>query len=139
MTRECTIIFSRQQLKIFLVLVLALLVGSCEQGAKTPELAAELFLKAMQEFRFQDAALQATSDSQSVLRAVESLTRNLDQDERQIVTGIGKGTMQIVLKEMQDSRAVVTYTLAGGVAEELSLTRQGELWKVRYQARSIFP
>lgn len=100
---------------------------------------AETFLKALQSRDYKLARSLADSDSAPKIIAVQNIASLLSPEDQAIITGIGPGTIEIKSVEEGEDLVLADWSLEGVRGAPLTLVKEAGLWRVRWQARSIYP
>jgi hypothetical protein len=128
----------RQLYRIALILLLVLFVANC--GVPTePRPLAEAFIASMQAMDFSSAQSMVVPESRDRLRFIQSIASALPKDEGAIITGFPAGTLDIRSVTIADSSATVVYVIGANVPETLILTQTSAGWRVRFEAKNLYP
>lgn len=123
---------------IFCLLVPMVVLLGCGIPAE-PRPLAEAFVRTMQANDFQGAMAMVDAESRDRIRFVQSIATNLPANEQAIITGFPAGTVDIRAASESGDEAQVTYAIGAGLPETLTLVRTSGGWRVRYQARNLYP
>lgn len=132
------LLFDRRHVPLVLALTLFVSVVSCALPTE-PKAIAETFLKALQSRDYRLARDLVDTNSVNKVIAVQNIASVLSPEDQAIITGIGPGAIEIKSLEEGPELAIVDWTLGGIRGEPLNLVKEAGLWRVRWQARSIYP